>query len=443
MKRAPILKGFPLSKNKTTTIHVPILARVEGEGALEMHISNGNIDSLQLKIYEPPRLFEKFLEGRAYGEVLDMVARICGICPVAYQMSATHAIEQCFEARPGPWVRDMRRLFYCGEWLESHSLHIHFLAAPDFFGFKSAPEMAKVYPDAIRRGLRLQSLGHELISFLGGRPVHPVGACIGGFYQAPKPSLAQALLAKVTDQISECEALIQWVASFPLPDNTHDFTCVSLRHPNEYPMNEGNIASDSGLIIPIDCFDDYFKESQVPYSTALHCLLKGKPYLVGPLARVNMNLDHLPQAIKNVLNQVNIHFPSKNMYHSIVARAVEIYYCILEARRILERYSYPTLSHVDIKPRAGRGYGCTEAPRGMLWQCFEMDDQGLVTSARIVPPTSQNQARIEDDLRTSLVQFGLNKPDDELRAYSEMLIRNYDPCISCSTHFLTLKVNRS
>ena len=432
-----------MSKNKITSIHVPILARVEGEGALDVHICNQQIQSLQLKIYEPPRLFEKFLEGRSYREVLDMVARICGICPVAYQMSAAHAIEQCFGVQPGPWVRDMRRLFYCGEWLESHSLHIHFLAVPDFLGFKSAPEMAKVHPNEVRRGLRLQGLGHKLISFLGGRAVNPVGACIGGFYKAPSLSDASSLLASVKACVTDCEALIQWVASLPLMNNTHDFTCVSLRHPYEYPMNEGLIVSDQGLVITKDCFDDYCKEFQVPYSTALHCLLQGKPYLVGPLARVNINYENLPPAVQDILNQIGIHFPSKNMYHSVIARAVEIYYCVLEAVRILENYVCPQSSHVDVKPQSGVGYGATEAPRGMLWHRFEMDEEGLVKSARIVPPTSQNQARIEEDLRVSLEQFGLGKACDELRAYSEMIIRNYDPCISCSTHFLNLLVTRS
>ncbi|MCX7117342.1 MAG: nickel-dependent hydrogenase large subunit [Legionellales bacterium] len=431
-----------MSKHKTTTIHVPILARVEGEGALEVRICDQKIQSLQLKIYEPPRLFEKFLEGRSYTDVLDMVARICGICPVAYQMSATHAIEQCFNIKPEPWVHDMRRLFYCGEWLESHSLHIHFLAAPDYLGFKSAPEMAKVYPEVVHRGLRLQALGHELITLLGGRSVHPVGACIGGFYKPPNQTQIKDALEHVRARMNDCEALVEWVASLPLSDNTHDFTCVSLRHPDEYPMNEGHIVSDKGLNITTDCFDGYFKESQVPYSTALHCLLQGKSYLVGPLARVNINHDRLPLPILDTLNHIDIHFPSNNMAHSIIARAVEIYYCVLEAQRILESYIYPQSSHPKVQARAGKGYGCTEAPRGMLWHCFEMDEQGLVKSARIVPPTSQNQARMEEDLRLSLQLFGLGKPDDELRAYSEMVIRNYDPCISCSTHFLTMTVKR-
>lgn len=431
-----------MSKPKTSVIQVPILARVEGEGALEVRIRDENIELLQLKIYEPPRLFEKFLEGRSHSEVLDMVARICGICPVAYQMSATHAIEQCFGVPVTPWVRDMRRLFYCGEWLESHSLHLHFLAAPDFLGFNSAPAMAKIHPDIVHRGLRLQKLGHELIRFLGGRAVHPVGACIGGFYKAPSLSQASELLQQVKARIPDCEDLIQWVATLPFTSNTHDFTCVALRHPDEYPMNEGDLVSSQGLAISIDCFEGYFNEFQVPYSNALHCLLQGKPYLVGPLARVNINYDRLPAPIHHHLNHLGISFPSQNMAHSILARAVEIYYCVLEATRILESYAYPELSHPIIQARAGVGYGCTEAPRGILWQRYEMSDSGHVKSARIVPPTSQNQARIEEDLRISLTQFGLNQPDDALRAYSEMIIRNYDPCISCSTHFLNMTVNR-
>lgn len=425
------------------SINIPILARVEGEGALELKIHNQQIESLQLKIYEPPRLFEKFLEGRSYSEVLDFVARICGICPVAYQMSAAHAIENCFGIHPSPWVREMRRLFYCGEWLESHSMHIHFLALPDFLGFKSAPDMAKVHSQEVRRGMRLQSFGNELIKLLGGRSVHPVGACVGGFYKAPSPSGITSLLEKAKDRIQDCEELILWLATLPLPDNTHDFTCVSLYHPDEYPFNEGKIVSDTGLNISINKFDDYFKEHQVPYSTALHCILQGKPYLVGPLARMNNCYQHLQLPIQLLLKKLHIHFPTKNMYHSILARAVEIYYCVLESIRILEKYELPEYSQCEVTLSSGQGFGCTEAPRGMLWHTYKLDEQGQVISARIVPPTSQNQARIEEDLRTSLQQFGLDHKEDELRAYSEMIIRNYDPCISCSTHFLNLTVERS
>lgn len=427
---------------KNISINVPILARVEGEGALELHIQDQKITSLQLRIYEPPRLFEKFLEGRHFNEVLDIVARICGICPVAYQMSATHAIEHSFGMETNPWIREMRRLFYCGEWLESHNMHIHFLAAPDFFGYPSALAMAKAYPEEIRRGLRLQSLGNSIIKLFGARSVHPVGACIGGFYRAPTHLEAETLLNKLKDHLNDAEALVRWTAALPLPDNSHDFLCVAMRHPDEYPMNEGHIVSDGGLDICIEHFADYFQEQQVPYSNALHCHLNGKPYLVGPLARININWDRLPEKIFLLLSQLNIHFPSKNMYYSIIARAVEIYYAVLEAIRILENYQYPTSSYKPTSPRAGRGFGCTEAPRGMLWQTYELNAEGTVQQARIVPPTSQNQARIEQDLRISLEQYGLDKSELELRLCSEMIIRNYDPCISCSTHFLDLRVTR-
>lgn len=427
---------------KNITINVPIIARVEGEGALELCIRDQKIDSLQLRIYEPPRLFEKFLEGRSYNEILDIVARICGICPVAYQMSASHAIEHCFAMTSDPWLHAMRRLFYCGEWIESHSMHIHFLAAPDFFGFNSALEMAKDFPKEIRRGMRLQSLGNTIIKFFGGRSVHPVGACIGGFYRAPSEQEATILLNNLLEHLTDAEQLVRWVAAMSLPDNSHDFVCVSLCHPNEYPMNNGRIVSSAGLDIDVQDFDKYFQEHQVPYSNALHCLLNGSSYLVGPLARVNLNYQHLPNSIHDLLSQVNINFPSQNMYHSILARAIEIYYAIVEAIRILEQYHLPLSPALEIKPQAGVGFGCTEAPRGMLWQSYEVNEQGIIKRARIVPPTSQNQARIEQDLRFSLEKYGLNNEKDKLRSYSEMIIRNYDPCISCSTHFLDLRVNR-
>lgn len=424
-------------------INVPILARVEGEGALELKISQGKIERLQLRIYEPPRLFEKFLEGRSYDEVLDFVARICGICPVAYQMTATQALENICNIKPNHWLRQMRRLFYCGEWIESHSIHIHFLAAPDYFGYHSATEMAKDFPEEIRRGLRLQAIGNDIIKFLGARSVHPVGAQVGGFYHAPSINAAKILLQKLQENIKDAEALIDWTAALPFPEENQDFICVALQHPNEYAIYEGKIVSNHGLNISIEEFENYFYEYQVPYSNALHCKLQEKSYLVGPLARINLNYQSLPAAIRNRVAATSINFPSRNMYHSIVARAVEICFACHEAIRILENYILPEKSRLEVTPTAGVGFGCTEAPRGLLWHRYELDGNGMVKSARIVPPTSQNQARIEEDLYVSLSRKGLDRNKDELRKHSEMIIRNYDPCISCSTHFLDLRLQRA
>jgi coenzyme F420-reducing hydrogenase alpha subunit len=432
-----------MSDAREVSINVPLMARVEGEGALDLRIRDGRIEELKLCIFEPPRLFEKFLEGRSFEEVPDMVARICGICPVAYQMSAVHAIESIFGLDPGTWVRAMRRLFYCGEWIESHSLHIHLLAAPDFLGYPSVSEMARDYPDAVRRGLHLQELGNDLIKLLGGRSVNPVGARVGGFHHAPQPDVAENLLARLQAALPEAEALLYWSAALDLPQAVQDFEYVSLRHAHEYPMNEGRIVSSRGLDIEIAGFEREFEELQVPHSTALHCLHQGKPYLVGPLARLNLNFDRLPQPVQDAALATGIRWPSMNVYHSIVARAVEIYYALSEAIRLLQAYELPAQPYVAAHPKAGVGYGCTEAPRGLLWHRYELDGQGRVLSARIVPPTSQNQARIEEDLRLSIEQFGTDKPEAEIREHAEVVIRNYDPCISCATHFLRLKVDRA
>ena len=426
----------------TIDINIPILARVEGEGALDLQIQDGKISQLNLRIYEPPRFFEKFLENREPNEVIDAVARICGICPIAYQMSAAYALESIFKMKPGPWVREMRRLFYCGEWIESHAIHIHMLAGPDFMGYKSSLDMAKDHPELVKNGMRLHALGMEAMCLLGKRSVHPVGACVGGFYAAPKKAEVNALLAKFEEALPLAEALVRWTVTLPLRNDTQDFTYVSMTHPEEYPINEGRIISNRGLDIGQEDYDNYFKELHVPHSTALQSHLLGKPYMVGPLARVNLNYQHLPQPIHALLDELGVSFPSNNMYHSIIARAVEIYYAMLESIRIMKAYEYPDQASVELTPQAGIGFGCTEAPRGLLWHRYETHEDGRIKHARIVPPTSQNQARIEADLFDSLNQYGLHHEDEKLRLFSEMIIRNYDPCISCSTHFLTLNIQR-
>ena len=429
------------SQPREIRINVPVLARVEGEGALELRVRDGDIEALRLRIYEPPRLFEKFLEGRDFFEVPDMVARICGICPVAYQMSAVQALEAVAGCRPGPWVEAMRRVLYCGEWIQSHSLHIHLLAAPDFFGYASAPEMARDFPEVVRRGLRLQERGNALMRLFGARSVHPVGVRVGGFYRAPARDEVAEMVERLRAALPDAEALVAWTAAIDLPGEEQAFTSVALRHSEDYPMYAGRLVSDSGLGIGIEEFENSFREYHRPHSTALHALLEGKPYLVGPLARLNLNRDRLPPPVAEALERTGIAFPSRNPFHGIVARAVEIHLALLEAIRLLENYA-PQVPWVSVQPRAGIGFGCTEAPRGILWHRYETMAEGKIAAARIVPPTSQNQARIEEDLKQSLEAFGLDRTDDELRLHGEKVIRNYDPCISCATHFLKLNVVR-
>ncbi|MDZ7595402.1 MAG: nickel-dependent hydrogenase large subunit [Thiobacillus sp.] len=430
-------------QKRTVAIHVPVLARVEGEGALDLRIDDGNITQLRLRIFEPPRFFEKFLEGRHYTEIPDMVARICGICPVAYQVTAAQALEALFGVELDPWARAMRRVFYCGEWIQSHSLHIHLLAAPDFFGCSSAIELAKIAPDEVRRGLRIQALGNELMDLFGARSVHPVGVRIGGFHGAPPLARVREVREKLRAALPEAEALIRWTAGIAVPQDDQAFVSVAMRHAGDYAIERGLIGTSDGLRIEADAFDAHFAEQHQAHSTALFSSYHGQPYLVGPLARLNLNHERLPEPVKALLAESGLVLPNRNLFHSLVARAVEILLALYEALRLLDAYRVPDSPWVPVSPRAGVATSCTEAPRGLLWHRYEMDDDGRVVNARIVPPTSQNQARIEADLRLSLLNFGLDHPDDALRLHCEKVIRNYDPCISCATHFMRMNVERA
>ncbi len=431
-----------MNESREIHINVPVLTRVEGEGALELDVLGGRIENLKLRIYEPPRLFEKFVEGYECDQVIDMVARICGICPVAYQMSAVQAFERLFAVDVGPWVRNMRRVMYCGEWLQSHALHVHLLAAPDFLGFDSVIGMAAEHPEEVRRGLKLQGLGNDLIALFGGRSVHPVGVRVGGFYKAPAEAAVADIVRRLQEALPEAEELVNWTSRLELPDDDQDFISVALSHAEDYAIGEGRLISGQGLDIDISQFDEHFREIHVPHSTALYAELDGQPYLTGPLARLNLNADRLPSAVKKLLEACGVQFPSRNMFHSIVARALETYLAIHEALRLLQDYQIPDTPAVAVTPVAGVAFGCTEAPRGILWHRYEVNDEGRVTQARIVPPTSQNQGRIEEDVRLSLQNLGLDKDDAAIRLRAEQVIRNYDPCISCATHFLQLKINR-
>jgi sulfhydrogenase subunit alpha len=276
------------------TIKVDYLARVEGEGAFKVVVRDRVVQSAQLSIFEPPRFFEAFLRGRACSEAPDITSRICGICPIAYQMSALHAMENALGvAVTGP-LRELRRLVYCGEWIESHTLHIYMLHAPDFLGYASAIEMAREHGDAVRRGLMLKKAGNEIVSLIGGREIHPINIRLGGFYRTPRRRELAPLAERLTWARDAALETVRWTASFDFPDRERDYEFVALRHANEYPFNEGHIVSNRGLDILPSAYDDHFEESHVERSTALYSRIRTRgSYLCGPLARYNLNFDRL------------------------------------------------------------------------------------------------------------------------------------------------------
>ncbi|WP_315706004.1 MULTISPECIES: Ni/Fe hydrogenase subunit alpha [unclassified Bradyrhizobium] len=427
----------------TKSIKVDYLARVEGEGALDIAIVDGKVASAQLRIFEPPRFFEAFLRGRGYAETPDIVARICGICPIAYQMSVVHAIENAFGAKVEGQLRALRRLIYCGEWIESHALHVVMLHAPDFLGFPDAIRMAQQHGEVVRNALTLKKAGNEIMRVLGGREIHPVNVKPGGFHRVPSRAELQPLAARLENARDIAVQLVRWVATFPFPDYEQDYEFVALRHSDEYPFNEGRLVSSRDIDIDIADYESEFEERHVPHSTALHALLKRRgAYLVGPLARYALNFDRLPSAVQTLAEEVGLSPVCRNPYQSIVVRALEILFACEEALRIIAAYEQPAVAAVPLVPRAATGFGCTEAPRGICWHRYEFASDGSIERARIVPPTSQNQPSIEADL-AAVAGSMLDQPDEIIRARCEQTIRNYDPCISCSTHFVNLTVHRS
>ncbi len=424
------------------TIKVNYLARVEGEGALKVTVRNGTVRDAELNIFEPPRFFEAFLRGRDFTEAPDITARICGICPVAYQMSAVCAMEDALDlAVPEP-IRLLRRLLYCGEWIESHALHIYMLHAPDFLGYESAMAMAQDHGERVRQGLALKKAGNAILALLGGREVHPINVRVGGFYKVPQKRALGSLLEELKRAREIARDTVEWVAGFDFPDCERDYEFVALRAEGKYPFNEGRIASNKGLDISAREYDRHFEETQLRRSTALRSHIKGRgPYLCGPMARYSLNSHRLSPLAREAATEAGLGDECRNPYQSIVVRAVEVLQACNEAIELIEDYPEPEAPTITIPPAAGIGYGATEAPRGLLYHRYRLAPDGTIADAKIVPPTSQNQASIEQDLK-AFIPAWLELPEDELQWRCEQTVRNYDPCISCAAHFLRLEMDR-
>jgi coenzyme F420-reducing hydrogenase alpha subunit len=425
-------------------IRTDYLARVEGEGGMLVRLDSDRVEEVQLRIYEPPRFFEALLRGRPFTDAPDVTARICGICPVAYQTSASLALEQVCGATVTPEIAALRRLLYCGEWLESHALHVYLLHAPDFLGYPSAIDLARDAPGVVENALRLKRIGNRVMTVVGGREIHPVNVRVGGFYRAPDPVEVAALADELRWARETALDTVAWAAALDFPDFEQDYELVALDQPGLYPIDGGRrIVSSKGLDFDVSEFDEHVEELHVEHSNALHARLRDRgPYLVGPLARYSLFGDRLSPAAREAAAAAGLGPVVLNPFRSIVVRAVELVEAAEEALRLVEAYVPPEPPAVECVPRAGVGYGCSEAPRGILWHRYELADDGTILDARIVPPTSQNQAQIEDDL-LRFVEAHLDLPEPELSLRCEQAIRNYDPCISCATHFLTLTVERS
>jgi sulfhydrogenase subunit alpha len=428
---------------RTRVIRTDYLARVEGEGAMYVRLDGSTVAEVKLRIYEPPRFFEALLRGRAFTEAPDITARICGICPVAYQMSAVRAMEDACGVRidSGP-LRDLRRLLYCGEWIESHSLHVYMLHAPDFLGYAGAVEMARDHREIVEQGLQMKKAGNALMAVVGGREVHPINVRVGGFYRAPTRAELRTVLEPLQRARETALATVRWASALPFPDVECTPELVALAEPGAYPIDLGRIVSDEGLDIAPAEFDEHFLEEHVEHSNALHARIRERgAYLTGPLARYAHASAALTPLAREAASEAGLGAVVRNPFQSIVVRSVELVQACDEALAIIDAYEQPDAPALEVTPRRGVGHGATEAPRGMLYHRYEIDEDGSILDARIVPPTSQNQLVIEQDLR-AVVERSLDLSDEQLSLRCEQAIRNHDPCISCATHFLKLTVDR-
>jgi coenzyme F420-reducing hydrogenase alpha subunit len=380
------------SGERTRTIKTDYLARVEGEGAMSVRIRGDEVEQVRLEIYEPPRFFEAFLRGRSFSEAPDITARICGICPVAYMTSAFNAID---------------------------------------------------HREVVEGGLKIKAMGNEILRTIGGRAIHPINVRVGGFYKAPTRRDLEGLRPELEEARELARVSVDWVSKLDFPEFEQDYEFVALSDPDTYAIEDGRLISSGGLEIGPGEYEEHFTESQVEHSTALHSRLRdGGTYFCGPMARYALGSEKLSPLAREAAERAGLGPVCRNPFQSIVVRAVEILYAFDEALRLIDAYEPPEEPGVEVEPRAASGCGWSEAPRGMLWHRYRLEENGSIAEAKIVPPTSQNQARIEQDL-LEFVRPRVELSDERLQWECEQAIRNYDPCISCSAHFLKLDVERA
>ena len=415
-------------------INIGYIARVEGEGAVEFEIKGGKLTELKLNIWEPPRFFEGFLVGRRLEEVPDIVARICGICPVSHMTTAIRAMENALGIEPSEQAVRLRKIMSLSQIAASHLVHIYMLALPDYHRLHSIADMLPEHRAAIERLLKMKEAINNITSaFGGGRALHPVSMVVAGFTSMPKRDTIGKVLKDLEEIKQDTIETLKMVAALPYPEFNSDVEYVAIKSTGGYAVNEGRIASSGGLDITEDDYLKVFKEEQVLYSNAKRTQIKGRGSLmVGALARLNLKFDMLHPDAKKSAEELGFVPPFHNPFKNILAQAVEIVHCVNECIGLLDGLS-DERPWVDLKFKDSEGFAVTEAPRGLLYHSYAINRRGVVEHANIVTPTAHNFMGLEESLR-KLVEENIEKPKEELSFLCEMLVRAYDPCFSCSVH---------
>lgn len=422
---------------KYINIHVDHVTRVEGHGNIIVNVKEGKIEDCRWEVVEAPRFFEAFVRGRSYLEVAHITSRICGICSVGHTLASLKATEAAMGVQISEQTRLLRRILIQGENMQSHVLHTYFLAAPDFVGAPSVFPLVKTHPEVVLRALRLKKLANDLCDVFGGRTVHPITPTVNGFTKLPEIKAIKEIRKRLAKAKSDLDATVELFKSLKIPDFKRETEYISLKSKEEYALYDGVIASTDAGTTPVENYKQWTNEYCVPHSTAKYTKNVRESYMVGALARFNNNHEQLSPGAKKAAAELGLKAPCYNPFMNNVAQVVEIIHAVEESIRLIDELLAKGLQEEDrrILIKAGRGVGAVDVPRGILFHDYTYDKNGICVAANCVIPTNQNHGNIQKDMEAFLPHL-LDKPEEEIRLSLEMLVRAYDPCISCSTHLL-------
>ncbi len=427
---------------KTFNIDVKHVTRVEGHGRIKVRTKDGVVEEVKLSITEANRFFENFVKGMQPAEIPWIVSRICGICCVGHQMTATKAVEAALGIEVSPQTVLLRKLLTESQFIQSHVLHVYFLAVPDYLGVPSVLPLAKTHPEVVKRALKLKKLANDYTALFGGRTLHPMANTLKGFRKLPTLDAVEALRDRMVTAVPDIEATVSVVKTLAIPPYERETEYVSLKHPDEYALYDGEVySSDTGERVPVSDYRRVTNEFTVPHSTTKWSKWHRDAYFAGALARVNNNFDQLVPQAKQAAEDLGLKVPCYNPYMNNVAQVVETVHCAHNSVRMLEAILDKGLQEEEITytVRAGKGVGSCEVPRGILFHEYGFDEEGRCAEANAIIPTSQNINNIEQDMKAFVPRMLPAMTQKELTLHMEMLLRAYDPCISCSVHMLDVE----
>ncbi len=425
----------------TVNVNVHHLTRVEGHGNIIVDVKNGELVKCQLDIVEAPRFFEAMLRGRPYNEASHITSRICGICATGHATASLRATENALGVEPTEQTELLRKLLFHGEIIDSHVLHVYMLVAPDFFGVGSVIPLAESHPEVVLRALRIKKLSGDLCAMISGRHTHPIAMTVGGFTHLPTVKEMLAMRERLVAAREDLDETIALLKTLPWPQFERETEYVSLQKDDEYAFIDGRIATTDGFTYEIPEYLQVTNEYCVPHSTAKHAKHNRDSYMVGALARFNNNYHQLHPRAKAAAGELGMEPIVTNSFLNSAAQAVEMVHCVEDSIILIDELVDRGLKEEPLyqfQGMGGDGVGSCDVPRGILFHSYEIDDAGLIQGANCIIPTGQNYANMEADMRALVPQI-LDRPQDEITHLMEMLIRAYDPCISCSTHFLDVK----